>query len=388
MCFQGISANRVLLFWKTGLDSLKRRPDPDVDRARDSVYDWSMRYPYFEQLPAMVESRLVTRRAHPSLPLDIYNYTIQAQFMDPKAWTEPLKDCRGLILNHEGEIVGRPFRKFWNYEQVLDQVPAEERFTVWEKVDGSLGIVCSYDGQRVVATRGSFESDQAKWFTAWLDRKSPDFYPSGETWLFEIVYPENRIVVDYGDTKEAFLLAVMAPDGVDLSVVFAITERFRKARRFDGITDFGVVNADPQFAGQEGFVVQWESGLRAKIKAEEYKRLHRLITQCSTRTIWEMLRTGQSTDELLDRVPADFKQWATSQINAIRLNYATVKAEAGSAFLEAPDWKTRKDFALWAKQQPNPGLLFSLLDGKDITDACWKLVEPKWATPFRTDIDG
>jgi len=51
------------------------------------------------------------------------------------------------------------------------------------------------------------------------------------------------------------------------------------------------------------------------------------------------------------------------------------------------EFPTRKDFAMWAKQQDNPQLLFALLDGKDISDMCWKLVEPKCATPFRKESE-
>ena len=115
-----------------------------------------IRYPHFDELPALVESKVVSKRPHPKLPLFIYNYTVRAQETPRTQWTDAMCDCRGLILDHEGFIIGRPFRKFWNYEQVLDEIPPEP-FTVWEKLDGSLGIVCSYAGVRVVATRGSFE---------------------------------------------------------------------------------------------------------------------------------------------------------------------------------------------------------------------------------------
>lgn len=301
-------------------------------------------------------------------------------------WTEAMKDCRGLILDDAGEIVGRPFRKFWNMEQVADQIPPEP-FQVWEKLDGSLGIVCAYAGERIVATRGSFESDQAIWFKRWLDAKYSDFTPSGETWLFEILYPENRIVVDYGDRKEAVLLSVMSPDGVDLPGLFERCARFRRAKRFDGMTAFDAINTDPKFAGQEGFVVQWQSGFRAKVKLEEYKRLHRLITQCSTRTIWEMLRAGSGVQELLDRVPEEFGAWVREQVSALNSDWHDTFSGALTAFANSPCREPRKDFAEWAKKQQNCGLLFSLLDSKDIKDSVWKLVEPKWATPFRKDID-
>ena len=347
-----------------------------------------MRYHLADELPVLKQDGLISARRHPVFPLTVYNYSAKAQHTPLAEWTEAMKDCRGLILDDASEIIGRPFRKFWNYEQVLDQIPAEP-MEVWEKLDGSLGIACSYAGEVVAATRGSFESDQAQWFGRWI-KKHHNFVPSGETWLFEIIYPENRIVVDYGDRKDAVLLSIMSPDGADLWDLFHGCDRFAKARRFHGLNDFSTINSDPQFAGSEGFVVQWASGFRAKVKLEEYKRLHRLITQCSTRTIWELLRAGSSIQELLDRVPEEFAAWVDAQVNTMRTGHQQVMEDARRAFAAIAPLSvgSRKDFALAAKAHPNCGLLFSLLDGKDIADAAWKLVEPKWATPFRKDIDG
>jgi RNA ligase len=301
-------------------------------------------------------------------------------------WTEALKDCRGLILDADGNIVGRPFRKFWNAGQTT--APSNEPFCVWEKMDGSLGIVCVYAGERIAATRGSFESDQAIWLQDWLERNHADFWPSGETYLFEIIFPANRIVVDYGDRAEAVLLSVMSPDCADQWNLFEACHRFKKARRFDGISEFSTINSDPLFAGAEGFVVQYESGYREKVKLEEYCRLHRLITQYSTRTIWEMLRSGAGVQELLDRVPVEFAEWVTGQATAISVRFEWAKLTAMNAFsANAHLMPDRKCFAEWAKKEMYPSLLFLLLDGKSIDDACWKLAEPKWATPFRKDID-
>ena len=346
-----------------------------------------IKYPHFDKLPQLEADRVISARPHPHHPLRIYNYTIKAVFTPPVDWTRPMRDCRGLILDLEGNIIARPFSKFWNYSQVLDQIPAGEPFTVWEKLDGSLGIIASYKGERIVATRGSFDSDQAKWLADWLNRNHPDFMPEGETWLTEIVYPANRIVVDYGQRAEAILLAVMAPDGAELPELFERSTRFTKARRFDGIADFSIINSDPQFAGEEGFVVKWASGLMAKVKADEYSRLHRLVTSCSNRTIWELLRTGKGVEEIVERVPAEFADWVNKTVDELNTNRAAVEAEARAAFAagNALQFPTRREFAAWAKDQRNSSLLFNLLDGKDISDACWKLVEPKWFAPFRQD---
>lgn len=115
-----------------------------------------MKYEHFDQLTALVAERFVSARRHPRFPLTIYNYTSKCASLKPSEWSEGLQDCRGLILTEDGQIVGRPFRKFWNYEQVLDSIPASEPFTIWEKLDGSLGVIANYDGDLIVATRGSF----------------------------------------------------------------------------------------------------------------------------------------------------------------------------------------------------------------------------------------
>lgn len=345
-----------------------------------------MKYPLLSELPDLVSRKMISARRHATLPLTIYNYTVASQMTPLTQWTEAMKDCRGLILDDDGEVIGRPFRKFWNASQYQEIGLPTGEFNVWEKVDGSLGILCGYRGELVCATRGSFESDQAKWFRDWIWRKHGDLTPSGETYLLEIVYPGNRIVVDYGKREEAVLLSVMSPDGVDLWNLFDSTTRFTKARRFDGISDFSTINSDPRFAGEEGFVLQWPDGFRAKCKLEEYVRIHRLITSCSTRTIWELLRTGAGIQELVARVPVEFEDWVALTAGGLNADFERVSMAAMAAFNRA-QFDSRKDFAMWAVKQDNPMLLFALLDGKDIGAATWKLVEPKWATPFRKDID-
>lgn len=346
-----------------------------------------MKYPSLDEVSGLIADKLVSRRKHSALPLFIYNYTASAQGLPISKWPEALKDCRGLILDEDGNIVGRGFRKFWNYEQVTDLIPAEP-FEVFEKLDGSLIIASNYGGKRIVATRGSFDSDQARWAAKWLDLHHPDFMPrEGFTWLFEGLYPVNRIVVDYGDTEECVLLDII--DYHCNSVHHGNAYGFREARRYDGMTEFGDINSDPSLIGQEGFVVRWQSGFRAKVKIDEYKRLHRLITQCSTRTIWELLRAGGTLDELNDRVPDDFKQWVTSTVSSLKERHTEVFGKAAEYFAIMPTKCNRKEFAMSATScpAPYPSMLFAMLDGKPVADMIWKFIEPKWATPFRKEAE-
>lgn len=346
-----------------------------------------MRYEHLDEIDALIKAKLISARPHPTLPLFVYNYTAGAQGLPIKDWTPALCDCRGLILDAQGEVVGRPFKKFWNYEQVLDQIPSDLPFTVWEKLDGSLGIVCNYRGNLVVATRGSFESDQAKFATKWLAEQLPGWVPlEGLTYLAEIIYPENRIVVDYGDVHALKLLAVMDADGTESLATF-YAEKWDKAQAytapkhiaelFNGVRD----NA-------EGYVVRWDNGFRSKVKFEEYCRLHRLITQVSTRSIWELMRANKSTCELVDRVPEAFKSWVQSVTGDLQKGFDEIIHESLLDFAARNHGATRKEFAEVAKTRKYPKLLFALLDGRAYDDMIWKMVEPRWSTPFRKEIDG
>jgi RNA ligase len=360
-----------------------------------------MIYEHFDEIPKLISDGLATKRNHPSYPLSVYNYTVKAQLMPPGEWTPALMDCRGLILDSEGIVVGRPFRKFWNYSQMLDKIPADEPFTAWEKLDGSLITVAAWEGRRVVASRGSFESEQAEWAERWLMANYPHF-PHAQgwstfkgkirlvpeaSWIFEAVYPNNRIVVDYKDRQELVLLDVKFPDGTSSYRLF-IESPFARANKYEYTKEqLAHLDEQPEMQGQEGIVVKWAGGLMCKMKVAEYVRLHRLITQCSTRTIWELLRSGAGIAELIDRVPEEFKQWVTetarglddSQLNLIKSTYRL--------FDMRPVCDTRKDYAMWAKQQNNSSMLFALLDGREIGDMAWKIVEPQWETPFRGGVD-
>lgn len=153
-----------------------------------------------------IEDRLITVR----IAADgqrIFNYS-DAAIYTPGAWGNPaVRQCRGLIVDPNGGIAARPWGKFFNHGQVeAGALDLDAPVQVTDKLDGSLGILhySGYGGRRV-ATRGSFESEQAIHATERL-RRGPAQWPPGFTPLVEIIYPGNRIVVNYGQRDELVLL--------------------------------------------------------------------------------------------------------------------------------------------------------------------------------------
>lgn len=137
-----------------------------------------------ETLNKYYEDGLLYKQVHPTLPLTIWNYTEKVQYEN--LWDETLLMCRGLVTDNEGNIIAKPFDKFFNIEE--GKFEPTENFEVYEKMDGSLGIVFWFQGQWVVATRGSFTSDQAIKARELLRKYNTDIMFRHLTYCFEIIY--------------------------------------------------------------------------------------------------------------------------------------------------------------------------------------------------------
>jgi RNA ligase len=249
---------------------------------------------------------LLYSQTHPTLPLTIWNYTEKVQYEG--LWDEVTLACRGLVTDDKGNIVARPFRKFFNIEEGK-HTPTSE-FEVYEKMDGSLIILFWYDGGWVVATRGSFISDQAVAASKIFFDKLEHNFSIGITYLFEFTAGWNRIVVDYGDEDNLTLLgAIRTDDGTEAIYktlkLIAQGANCDVVKRYDGISDYSTLKGMVE-DNHEGFVVRFSNGDRMKVKGEEYIRLHRVMTNLSTTAVWEVLANGGSMDTLLKDVPDEF----------------------------------------------------------------------------------
>jgi RNA ligase len=329
--------------------------------------------------------------------LAILNYTNRAQF--DNEWNDVTEQTRGLIVRTLGrEVVSRPFRKFFNWEQMPPNMQAalmKEPVEVFPKWDGSLGILYGlHTGESAIATRGSFSSPQAKHATEVLRTRYATFEPiQGLTYLFEIIYPENRIVVDYGDMDDLVLLAVIDTE----------TGKTLPHGAYDwpgpwnapvGYDSLAAVLEAPQALNEEGFVVRFPStDMRVKIKFAEYIRLHRILTNVSTLSIWAALANGTGIEVFIDRVPDEFYAWVRQQVDQLEADFNRYHENAVAEFewilkkVRRPEEdvaKRRKDFALLAQTSPYANALFGLYDGKDISARIWKMLRPEFEKPYNS----
>lgn len=348
------------------------------------------------ELREAVEGKLVRYQFHPERPeLTILNYTDKAQVNN--IWNRATKTCRGLVYDADTlEVLARPFPKFFNYGQeprAQRRWSEDEMVVVTDKLDGSLGI--SYtapDGQLAIATRGSFTSEQAVHATHVLRTRYAGFEPlPGKTYLFEIIYPENRIVVDYHGLDDLVLIGVVdIQSGLTFSPIHdagfthwgwpgpvvrqAPYKRFRDAL------------AAPPRPNAEGLVVHFlDTDERVKIKQDDYVALHKIVTGLNETTVWEHMRSNNYRFESLQvSLPDEFHDWVHTIASQFFSQWFDMDQEVESTYYALEDAGVvddRKEFALSIKDK-EPWLkacLFAFLDGNHnrVAETIWKQLKPK-----------
>lgn len=286
--------------------------------------------------------RVARDAARPHLAL--YCYT-QTAVVDA-SWPLPVQLARGLVVDlGRGELLATPFPKFFNFGERSASIPAES-FEVFEKLDGSLGIIFCDRGRWTVATKGSLTSDQARWAQAWLDARDTSALTPGHTYCAEIVYAANQIVVRYPFEGLVFLAAWDAEGreyGADAlaDVAGYLDASMAGQFHFDGFD--AMREAVAQFGcDREGFVVRFASGHRVKVKGAEYLRVHRLVSRVTPLAVWEAMAHGDDLDVIRRDLPEEFWGDFDAIRNALRLRAAQTTAAVDAAVARAAAWSDKE----------------------------------------------
>jgi RNA ligase len=347
-----------------------------------------------EVLEEYMDKGLVVKQNHPTLPLSIYNYSRTTQY--DGMWDDITLNCRGLVLDNEGNVIAKPFPKFFNYEEHKPEDIPNESFEVYEKMDGSLGIFFYYEGEFHMATRGSFTSEQAIKGLEIAKRYNYDkICVPGYTYLFEIIYPENRIVVDYGKEERLVLLGVMNRRGEEFPYEEIADEGWDIVMKYKTWGEGYDLLKEEISKDKEGYVIRFSGGMRMKIKGTEYVRLHRILTNFSTKDIWELLKNGEALEPFLERVPDEFDDWVKRTAMNLRYSFHSIDERAGKLhdgfrygkYGDKEVEPTKKDFAEYVKQFPVElaAVMFKIWDKRPYDYIIWNMIKPKHQKPFRND---
>jgi RNA ligase len=343
----------------------------------------------------MVNEGMVRIQFHPSFPLCIATYTKDA--VVKQEWNPVTTACRGLIWHEKtGEVLARPFPKFHNLGHPLAREDYGAQVEVTDKMDGSLGIGYVWAGKCYIATKGSFDSPQAVEATRILHTYYPDWLPpAGVTPLWEIIYPENRIVLDYGQSRYLALLEGMdiqtgktfVPDDPDGGIWSNWNGAACNLVWYHSLGE--VVSAMPR-KNAEGYVVRYlDDDTRIKVKQQDYIDKHKLVFHLSEKTVWESLKDGRF-DEYKAGMPDEFHEWmditALPFLQKFREHVELINESRFSpeidALFERGDRSARKELAQAIRDAPRwvQKSLWCLWDGMEFNSYIYKQFEPKGQT--------
>lgn len=270
--------------------------------------------------------------------LSVYTYSRDSVYSNN--WNFFTKIARGLILDHE-KIVALPFPKFFNHFE-NHNVDLNDKFRAYEKMDGSLGIAFYYNGTWKMSTKGSISSEQAKKGTEML--QNHDLTP-GNTYLFEIIYPENRVVINYG-WSGLVLIGAYDKDGnefnrEELEKVSKETDlKISKEHKFDNFNSI-LEEALLIDSSQEGWVLVYENGERVKVKGKAYCEVHKMIDGVTPLNIWDKMHG----DPLLfkkESVPEEFWVEFDEILDVLQKQYNNFAENVENAYSKVKDLSNKE----------------------------------------------
>jgi len=303
---------------------------------------------------------------HPESDLYIFGY-YNGGHEKPNVWNDLTKMCRGLIVDKNGNVIERPFEKFWTYRQYISEdtlLLSENKvqkipncpYKVYEKVDGSMAILYWLNGAPKMATQRSFTSPKAEKATEILNKKYShllDKIDKRYTYIFEAIYSETSILVDYGIEEELYLIGVIdketgksfdVPD-IGFPRSKDMTSEISGVTNYDDLSKLNIKNL-------EGFIIHYENDLRIKIKFPWYKEMSLIkdkmlrnvknynynqiilmqkmgieLKELSNIDIWECLKNGDvNLNKIKSKLTifhytAGVEFWLNNQVNSLMNEY-------------------------------------------------------------------
>lgn len=348
-----------------------------------------MIFPHVDLLNEMVDSGYVKKQPHPYEKWYLYNYTPKTVY--DKVWNEATRASRGLVLDYNNTILALPLPKFFNLGEEPIPLPDED-FTVYEKIDGSLGILFYAKKEWHVATRGSFRSKQALHGKNILDDKYPhhkSLLNKYFTYCVEIIYPSNRIVVDYKDTEDLIFLTAFNASTGEEKLPGQIETPFPQVQTCQ-IDEWKFSKHDiprlPEYMNytdgleNEGFVVRFNSGYRVKVKIDDYCKLHRILTNTSNISVWKILSEGGNVEDIITEfphLPETFTNWLRQTAGLLEEQFNVYKKSSEKLYQWQGDYKST---ALWIQELAKDdepilkSLLLAIMREKDLAPIIWKYI--------------
>ena len=325
-------------------------------------------------------------------------YLVQPQHIGAK-WTQANKVFRSSLWNNDGELVSAGFPKFTNWGENPDNFPVPTSLkdsVLMEKLDGSLLIVSKYKGRFILRTRGTSDAsklDNGEELQLFLtqNQSSLDYLLPDNTgkysYLFEWVSPKQKIILNYGDQPDWYLVGVINNEDYSLltqeNVDYIASEYgFKRPTvyNFPSVEEL-MANVDA-WKGKEGICVYSKNDQTIhKVKSAWYLALHRMKEEFGSIDklidvwfTWECPDYQTTEQKIVTQFDWELFQTIRGDISRICDSWKEVKKiEAGFQRFVDETLKplpTRKEQAVKTidayGQTNRASFVFKLLDGKTL----------------------
>ena len=348
-------------------------------------------------LDRLVQQKKVRRKWHPRYShLAVYKYAAGYEFVSVADRDKHIvEQCRGLVYDHDAErILCRGMPKFYNHFRYswpeLDHL-FELDYEVQEKVDGSCVLLWHFEGKWHFSTLGSFETEQANKAQIQFSQMCgymihEGILNPGHSYVFEVVYSANRIVLDYGrEEKLVYLCEFDNLTGKECytSEFECVGEGVEVAGQLtDHMTLEELIRSVERDEGKEGYVVRFESpgdrpDIRVKFKTKWYFNqtafFSRIRQQGLVKTLSEYYKAGRTVPRTRDL--------CDSYVCGVQAAVDLLVADVLAAVTGLDRVPTRKEQAAHILDLPIPdslkSALFAGLDGKEdsVRFMVWKTLE-------------
>lgn len=286
--------------------------------------------------------------------LILFNYTQGAS----DSFDPIVKECRGLVLDSNFNIVRCGFMRFFNFGEAAAADIDWANSWATEKMDGTLIFLYYFNGWRI-GTRNTFDATEAsldnanyKNFMQVFSRAvinyqdfSFDCLNKSYTYCLELCSPVSRVVVAYKDFTLTHLLTR------DNNTLEEVDENIGipKPKYYDcrSLEDYQALVKQLDNEEHEGIVVKDTHNNRVKMKTDTFFNLHYMCNNhnFSFERVFKILRQGEEA-EFLAYFP-EYRDW----FSTVQMRIAAATRILEDIYTEVEQYKrrnpmqSRRDFA-------------------------------------------
>jgi len=327
-------------------------------------------------------------------------YLVQPKHIGAK-WKNDNLHFRSSVWNYNGELISASFPKFFNWSEQPDLSPVPtslKNATVVEKLDGSLLIVSKYNGQYILRTRGTVDAStmaNGHELEIFKERFKNSLQRLGmatpETWnvslLFEWVSPINKIVLNYGEEPDWYIVGIVNHSDYSLFTQSELDMWSKKygfkrppTYTFSGVED--LLKDVDQWRGKEGVVVYSKNDqMLHKVKAMDYLIKHRFKSEATLENTLDLYFNYDkpSYQEFASKLTETFDYECFEMVRGYASQVCDASKEVNKivdgfkSFIDnqLKSLSTRKEQAQKVissySESNRSSMIFSLLDGKSLT---------------------